>query len=869
MENGVITGVDEGTATITARLTHYGNTFVETIDVQVYVLTQEFNITNQASNVTKEMHVGDEFTYETEIVPENSSYSAIQWSTGDSNIVSVDSNGKITAEAPGTILITATINNGPQNLIIVTRTVKVLVPIESFNITETNVALTENVEGQNTTTLHTEILPATAEENKTISWESDDEDVATVEDGVVTAQGPGTATITGTLSNGMSDTVEVTVAVVIEQFVLETPANINVELGSTYETRTSYSPQNTTESTTVQWTSDDDSIATVDANGVITGHLIGNTIVRGRLGTHEVVVNVNVRIGITDFTIDQESVTLTKNQTVQLQSTIEPSNTTEDKTITWTSSDDSIASVVNGLITANGVGSATITGTLPNGMHVECAVTVITAIDSFTISPKTATINMNNDNKQVTLSYEILPANAEEDKTVTWTSSDDSIATVVDGVVTGEGNGTATITASLPNGMSDTAVITVVTPITSFEVTNSTNHELNLGQTHTIETEILPATTSESTVISWTSSDDNIATVVDGVVTATGYGTATITGTLANEMSVTVTIKVIKPINSISLNKNTLSLYLGDNTRDHATLSVIVNPADTDEDTTATWTSTNPLVASVDSNGVVTAQEKGTTTITATLPNEMTAECVVTVYKPITGFQVDGETSITLAKGKKKTITTIITPEDTTDSKVITWKSNKTSVATVASDGKITANNGGTATITGKLSNGMQVTILVTVTVPVTNFSIGPSSVDLLPGETKELTPKITPANTTDDTTITWTASDPTVASVVDGVITTHTLGQSTITATLPSGKKATMLVNVTLTPRTRMRGDFNEDGLVDVDDVIIALRKVFGYDEIYEEVDYEIGDIDYNGMLEVDDVIAILQYAFGYIDYL
>ena len=867
VEDGKVTGVSNGTVTISARLTHYENTFIDTVTIEVLTLTQEFNITNQASNVTKNLNVGEEFEYEYEIVPSSSSYDAITWSTGDSNILTVDQTGKVTAVSPGTTLVTATINNGPANPIIVTRQVKVLVPISSFNIVEQNVSLTANVDSEKTATLTTELLPVGYEADDTIEWSTSDADVATIEDGVITATGPGTATITGTLPNGLSDTVEVTVSVVIEQFVLETPSSVNVELGLTYETRTSYAPQNTTESTTVVWTSDDPTIATVDANGVITGQTLGQTIVRGRLGTFEVTVNVNVRIGISSFTIDQDSVSLTKNQTAELTATITPSNTTEDKTITWTSSDDSIASVVNGVITANAVGSVTITGTLPNGMHVTCEVTVITAIDSFTISPKTATINMNNDNKQVSLSYEILPANAEEDKTITWTSSDDSIASVIDGVVTGEGNGTATITATLPNGMTDTATITVITPVTEFNVTNGISHELNVGQTHTIETEVLPLTTSETTDITWTSSDPTIATVSNGVVTAYNFGTTTIIGTLPNNMTVTVTIKVIKPINNLTLSKNTLSLYIGDSNRDHETLGVIIDPPDTDEDKTVTWTTTNPSIVTVDQTGLVTAVEKGSATITATLANGMNAECVVTVYKPITSFTVNGDTTITLAKGKNKTISTTITPDDTTDNKKITWKSNKTSVATVTSDGKITATNGGTAIITGSLANGMKVTITVNVTVPITAFSIGPASIDLLPGEVKELTPKITPANTTEDTTITWSTTDSSVATVVDGEVTAISLGQATIKATLPNGKKASILINVTLTPRTRMRGDFNEDGIVDVEDVIIALRKSFGYEEIYPEVDYEIGDIDYNGVIEVDDVIAILQYAFGYID--
>ena len=145
--NGVVTGVANGTVTIQARLTHYGDTFIDTVTVEVLTLTQEFNITNQAADVTKRMSVGDEFTYEYEIVPSSSSYDTIVWSTGDSNIATVDSDGKVTAVSPGTTLITATINNGPANPVTVTRTVKVLVPITGFNIVEENVSLTENVEG--------------------------------------------------------------------------------------------------------------------------------------------------------------------------------------------------------------------------------------------------------------------------------------------------------------------------------------------------------------------------------------------------------------------------------------------------------------------------------------------------------------------------------------------------------------------------------------------------------------------------------------------------------------------------------------------------------------------------------------------------
>ena len=235
MENGVITGVDEGTATITARLTHYGNTFIDTVTVNTYVLAQEFNITNQVSNVTKEIDVGEEFTYETEILPENSSYTSISWVSDDTNIATVDSNGKVTGVTPGNAHITATLSNGPATALTATREVKVLIPITGFDVTESSVDLYYGDATYDHTTLHPVFTPTTYEVDDTIEWTSDDTDVVTVENGVITAGTiEGTATITARLThygNTFTDKVTVNTYVLAQEFnITNQTANTEKEM---------------------------------------------------------------------------------------------------------------------------------------------------------------------------------------------------------------------------------------------------------------------------------------------------------------------------------------------------------------------------------------------------------------------------------------------------------------------------------------------------------------------------------------------------------------------------------------------------------------------------------------------------------------
>lgn len=164
------------------------------------------------------------------------------------------------------------------------------------------------------------------------------------------------------------------------------------------------------------------------------------------------------QIKISGVTLDKTSAELFPGESVSLMATVTPSNADEDKTVTWTSSNNVVAIVRDGVVTAVSEGSATITAKAGD-KTASCAVTVkhkVVEVESVTLNMDKALIYAG---ETVTLTATVNPSNADE-KTVTWASSDESVATVKDGVVTGVAYGKAVITATA-SGKSATCSITV------------------------------------------------------------------------------------------------------------------------------------------------------------------------------------------------------------------------------------------------------------------------------------------------------------------------------------------------------------------------------------------------------------------------
>ena len=230
---------------------------------------------------------------------------------------------------------------------------------------------------------------------------------------------------------------------------------------------------------------------------------------------------------VTGVTLSQTEAMLAVGETVTLKATITP-DYASDK-VTWSSSDEAVATVKDGVVTAKGEGTATITVSSVDGTQsATCAVTVDTPVTGVSLSQTSATLQFG---ETLALTATVAPANATN-KSVTWSSSNQDVATVDEsGVVTAKTSGTATITAATAvSGKKATCTVTVTHIVVTGVSLSQTAATLEAGETLTLTATITPANASYKGV-TWSSSNEAVATVKDGVVTANAPGTATVTVT--------------------------------------------------------------------------------------------------------------------------------------------------------------------------------------------------------------------------------------------------------------------------------------------------------------------------------------------------
>ena len=293
-----------------------------------------------------------------------------------------------------------------------------------------------------------------------------------------------------------------------------------------------------------------------------------------------------------------------------------------DKTLFWLTSNEKVATVDdNGKVTAVGSGEAKITATA-GGKTATCTVKVTVLVTGITLDETELDLTVDDD--PVTLVAKVTPEGAT-DKTVTWSSSNDRVATVdANGKVKAVGNGEAKITAKAGDKTATCKVL--VSTLASGVTLDKTELTLKIEDSPvTLVAKVTPASTSDKTV-TWRSSNEKVATVdSNGKITPVGLGETKITAE-ANGYTATCTVKVIELVSSITLDKTDLSLNACLPT---ATLTATVK-SDPSYVKGVSWSSGDQKVATVDANGKVTAVGSGTTTITATAYNK-SATCKVTV----------------------------------------------------------------------------------------------------------------------------------------------------------------------------------------------------------------------------------------------
>ena len=385
------------------------------------------------------------------------------------------------------------------------------------------------------------------------------------------------------------------------------PTTANVVIGSTTQLTATVTPSNSTDN--VEWTSSDTSVATVDNTGLVTGVKAGTATITAKAGEKEAKCTVTVTTGAvaaTGITLDKATASVTKGETLTLTATVTPSDSTD--AITWTTSDENVATVANGVVTAVGVGEATITATAGE-VNATCAVTVVAyANGTYTLSDSTisqGTALSDGTSSDGAVSWSGLYSNGND---YAYTTSSSKVTVQVAGssiiTLTGCYKGTNGKTLTVTDSSSNTVISGVYTSseqILSFlysgdattltiawsgqayitaiqvddgtgvsdeitDVTISGTTTCTVGATINLSATVSCSYINTDTSVTWSSSDETIATVDDnGVVTGVAAGTAKITATSVFDSTKSGSIDIEVSAEPFDATNATVSIDLSSN----------------------------------------------------------------------------------------------------------------------------------------------------------------------------------------------------------------------------------------------------------------------------------------------------------------
>ncbi len=682
-----ITGVSKGTATITATQIIDGVAKYATCEVSV----KEPVVNVEISPAQIEILRGSKYPLVIEFTPFRPDNMNVMWVSSDNSIVTVDDKGVITGVKGGQAAVSVISEDGIK---VASCTVTVREPVTSIQL-DVHRVTTSLLTG--TYQLTYTIEPKGEGVNRDVTWTSSAPDIATVsENGLVTFLKPGKATIVvktidGGISGNLIDTCEFYINNPVTSVDLDY-TDITLKMGEEFRLTALVLPEDASDKT-VLWSSSDTNVATVNENGMVTAVNSGSaTILCKSADSGETsMCNVTVYQPVRGVTISNESMTVRKGQEFWLNATCQPENAM-NKLIIWSSSDTSIATVdKNGKVTAVEPGDCVITATSQDsGVTARCSLTVTQPITGISLNTNAKTILAG---EKFVIIPTIEPLDADN-KNVTYTSSDTSVATVdSDGIVTGvRGGKTVIIVKTEERGLIASCLVTVQEFVSSVNITQD-SAQMNLGAVLQLQAEVLNETATNRK-LTWSSTNNGILQVDStGKVTAVGMGTATIYAyaTDGSGLYDTCQITVIKPVGSIVIQPSSVTVSEGKTARVTAT----VYPADASIQDIE-WSSSDPTVATVDYNGEITGITKGICKIFATSSdgNNIVGVCRVTVKEtvPATGITINSK-NITMLPGQTRALSARIKPARSTEG--IYWVSGDTSVATVSADGVVTARGQG------------------------------------------------------------------------------------------------------------------------------------------------------------------------------
>ncbi len=542
------------------------------------------------------------------------------WESSDTSVVEVN-NGVLKAVSEGEADITVTADG------LGSKVIKVIVIRQSENVSDVRKSQDARHmyrgEYEELSSILEQIIDPFLSVDK--FWYSSDPSVATVgDDGQVTAIGKGSANVVCRMPDGSENYFLITVAEKALDFSIFPPEE-QIAVAQSVQLHKDILPS--TSDDEITWKSHNTDVATVDSTGVVTAVSQGNCDITATTASGlKSTITVECVIPAEDISLDLEERSVYQGKEFNLNAQLSPSDSKQR--IVWSSSDPSVVSVNSkGKVTGTSFGTAEVYAKTASGVVASCTVNVVAEAEKLNLDVKNLTLNCGTEQK---LNAVIFPSYSPEttDK-CTWNSTDEKVASVDEnGVVRAVGVGNCIINCKTSGDLISKCRVQVTQPAHAAQITSDLD-KIYIGEVIQLKLKLFPNNTTDD--VEWSCSDEKIARVTSqGSVKGRAAGKVVITAKATNEVSgqsVTAAyeIEVLKKADNVKLNRNSISMNVGSTD----SLLYVITPSDSND--TVEWTSSDESVASVRSDGLITAVKSGTCYIYIKTGSGCSARCKIVV----------------------------------------------------------------------------------------------------------------------------------------------------------------------------------------------------------------------------------------------
>ena len=715
----------------------------------------------------------------------------VLWSSTNPSVLTVTSQGMVTAIGQGSAQIVAAVSRSADTL-----DVDVFGLPGSLRVLPEAVSLPVGDDLQAVASMG----EMAGQMGSAVNWTSSDTSVAVVDaDGTISALGEGEVDIIAKLGGSYAKAgVEVFIPEIASVTISPAVSSIAKGEGVTLTaTARSTTGKKIGGRLPIEWSSSDPSIASVNERGRVTGNAQGFVTVRANIAGKSGSATVNVTFGtVSSVVATMPDSSLLEGQAVTASAVVKDASgaRVSGLAIAWQSSNPAVATVdASGRVAAVKAGLTTISaisggsiGSIPVTVSKGSATTlqILPASPSVLVGATAQLVGQVLDQNGLTMAQEVV-----------WTSSNPSVATVTSaGLLKGITTGTTQISATSGTLSSTVQATVTAIPVASVSVTPSSS-TLAVNGTVSLSAKAMDSNgntlTGRATV--WSSSNASVVTVSPaGVATAVSPGTSTITASIEGK-SATASITVSSPsggaVASIELSSNSTTLDIGQSTQAVATLR------DADGNVlsgqTVTWTTVDPAIATVSSSGLIKAVSGGSVAIVAS-SGGVSGSLAVTVKTPEAGAVATVSVSLsptTIQGGQtsKATVTLKDVNGNVLSGRTITYSSSRVTVASVGAGGTVTGVSSGEAVITatseGKTGKAVLVVSSGTPTIDRVIVSASPTTLGV-GSSTQASAVAVDASGNPVAGSFTWTSSNPSAVAVTStGKLTAVAAGNATISA--------------------------------------------------------------------------------------